>query len=379
MRFKLFLKFGIGQWVFLLLVALLLMLSIVTPISYGTLDFSFFSSFSFFLKRGVICLALLCLIMEKHGEKMALEYFMFYFVLTHAVYVIGTMLLALVPGLQDLWFSIVQKGSIFDSFSALDATRYIFRIGWQGFSGFHQTLYCTLSVLFIIYLRYGSRVSLVNTKQFLITTIFCVLGNMFYGRSGLMVTIMIGLIAVVYWNRRKVKKIIVFAASAVVLLTLGIVLLRNVPELSGWYEWMSSPIVNLITTGDMQDGSFNELKSMWNVEIAEDTFVYGDGRYSEDGSYYMHTDVGFIRNILFWGIVGFIISYGLTICSIMSLKRISGLFAVLFFIVFVIFEYKGASYYALLPVIFILGFASKIRDREYLSVTEKLEIKNEEG
>ena len=41
--------------------------------------------------------------------------------------------------------------------------------------------------------------------------------------------------------------------------------------------------------------------------VEEKTFLIGDGKYTnEDGSYYMYTDAGYMRNILYFGILGFI-------------------------------------------------------------------------
>lgn len=48
---------------------------------------------------------------------------------------------------------------------------------------------------------------------------------------------------------------------------------------------------------------FNEMY----FEVAPETFIVGDGAYTnKDGSYYRGTDVGYMRNILFFGIVGMI-------------------------------------------------------------------------
>src|SRR5690606_35374101 len=48
--------------------------------------------------------------------------------------------------------------------------------------------------------------------------------------------------------------------------------------------------------------------------ISERTFFIGDGYYTNpDGSYYMHTDAGFMRNVLLSGIVGLLL---VLICSL---------------------------------------------------------------
>lgn len=47
----------------------------------------------------------------------------------------------------------------------------------------------------------------------------------------------------------------------------------------------------------------------FNIEEAK-TFLIGDAIYTnEDGSYYMHTDAGYMRNILYFGLIGIIILF----------------------------------------------------------------------
>ena len=48
-----------------------------------------------------------------------------------------------------------------------------------------------------------------NTK-FIILYGLCLLGNMFYGRSGLAVTVITNIIAIGIWNRKKWKQILLF-------------------------------------------------------------------------------------------------------------------------------------------------------------------------
>lgn len=63
----------------------------------------------------------------------------------------------------------------------------------------------------------------------------------------------------------------------------------------------------LVNKNKMSTSSTNELMSMWQIPISIQTFFFGDGLYTgSDGAYYMKTDVGYLRNILFGGILFFI-------------------------------------------------------------------------
>lgn len=59
------------------------------------------------------------------------------------------------------------------------------------------------------------------------------------------------------------------------------------------------------STGKFQTNSTNILMRMWDIEISDMKFLIGTGWFTDPdtGSYYMHTDVGYIRNILFGGVV----------------------------------------------------------------------------
>jgi len=68
-------------------------------------------------------------------------------------------------------------------------------------------------------------------------------------------------------------------------------------------EWILELFVNFID-GDIGTSSTNKLFTMFFVpEVL--TFLFGDGYYvTSEGGYYMGTDVGYLRLILFFGVVG---------------------------------------------------------------------------
>lgn len=63
-------------------------------------------------------------------------------------------------------------------------------------------------------------------------------------------------------------------------------------------------VYNYIDTGETGTKSGEILDEMY-FPISWQTFLFGDGIYTgKDGAYYMHTDAGIMRNILFYGIFG---------------------------------------------------------------------------
>ncbi|MDE6409961.1 MAG: hypothetical protein K2K81_06925 [Muribaculaceae bacterium] len=61
--------------------------------------------------------------------------------------------------------------------------------------------------------------------------------------------------------------------------------------------------------GLLNNRSMEEMSSMYEVEMSDKTIFIGDGLSKINGHYYMKTDVGWMRNILYFGIIGTIIGY----------------------------------------------------------------------
>ncbi|OCK43076.1 hypothetical protein BA195_09315 [Tenacibaculum soleae] len=94
------------------------------------------------------------------------------------------------------------------------------------------------------------------------------------------------------------------------------------------------------SSGVAQTGSTNKLMEMWSVPISSTTFFIGDGVFTDPitGKYYMLTDVGYIRNLLFGGFfwVVLVISYHFYISSVGILFNKKVIFNDKLFIVFLL-------------------------------------------
>ena len=88
------------------------------------------------------------------------------------------------------------------------------------------------------------------------------------------------------------------------------------------------------------------------------TLLFGDGRYYyDDGSYYMHTDIGYLRNIFFGGI--FLIIFIISILLILSLYSNSIMYLVLILPVCLLLHYKGVFMYnnpACVPLLIFIAY-----------------------
>ncbi|MCI8780539.1 MAG: hypothetical protein HFH70_07670, partial [Lachnospiraceae bacterium] len=302
----------------------------------------------------VIYLFLVCILLKYYKEKIRVEVFYYYFALANAIYVVGTVCFVFVPGLHQLWFKIFSE-NVENTNVLLQSFGYTFRIGWQGFSGFRMTLHCTLSCLFLLYMYY-SRDSKIKIKRhvFFICYALCFMGNMFYGRSGLAVTVLLTIVAIVAWNRGQLKKIFRFVIAGVFFI-MAIYIFRDAPLISDWYEWMSRPFINLLTSGSFQNASFSSLSDMYFLPGGK-TILWGDGYFTKNGGYYMNTDSGFMRNILFWGMIGGVLSYFTTVYCMWDLRKKNIVFFLMFCVAFILFEYKGDTYYEFITLFYVIAF-----------------------
>lgn len=356
---RLFIRMTRKQMIMTVLLLILLLLSIVYPTLHETGDYSYVKVVTFIFRKSIIYLFLVCMLVNYYKEESRAEIFCYYFALANAVYVLGTLSFVFVPGLRRLWFQIFSE-NVENTNELLQSFGYTFRIGWQGFSGFRMTLHCTLSCLFLLYSFYsGSSEIKIKRSVFFICYILCFMGNMFYGRSGLVITSLFSMTAIMIWNGKQLRKIFKFILAGMVFIG-AIYVLRDVPVISSWYEWMSRPFINLLTTGSFNNASFSDLSNMYFLPGWK-TILCGDGYFTLNGSYYMKTDSGIMRNILFWGILGCIFSYFTTLYSMWGLKKKNIMLFLMLCGTFILFEYKGDTYYEFITLFYVITFIDTMK------------------
>ena len=333
-----------------------LLLSVIVPMIHNTHDYSYVNVVLAIIRRFVIVVFLLIITRKQHKRsESTVELFMLYFSLTTVLYVISTMVFALFPSLRGLWQSILKPSS--ETVLLMKSYGYTNRFGWDGFAGFRNTIDCTVSLVFLLYLYAGqeSRIR-IHAIQFVLLGFFCFFGNMFYGRSGIIASTVCLIVGLVLY--RIIKPKILFGVGSAIIL--GVVLIQvfrtRSTAINEWYIWISTPFYNLFTTGSFNNYSANRLLNEMIFIPSHKTLLFGDGKYVDaaTGLYYMRTDSGFMRQVLFWGagITG--IMYYCWIKSIILLKRDYRL-KILFLFMCIIFEIKGEVYYELMPLFLTFG------------------------
>ena len=149
-----------------------------------------------------------------------------------------------------------------------------------------------------------------------------------------------------------------------------VILKERVPRINVWFNWAFSAFYNFITTGRFRDstGSVGVLLDRMYWMPKWETLLLGDGYYNYNGMYYMQTDSGIMRLILYYGLINYalgwfaalIILYEFIKCinSNIRLSKKNNIYIFLALLIFMaLFEIKGETYYKivciLLPAIYL--------------------------
>ena len=110
---------------------------------------------------------------------------------------------------------------------------------------------------------------------------------------------------------------------------------------------MFEGFLNVVQSGKFTTGSSSYIVNRMFVPMSTDTFFFGDARYTEaSGLFYRGTDLGVMRPLLFWGVVGQIAYYMMPLTLLISIKRHLDRKHNIFFVtimlcIFLGFELKG--------------------------------------
>lgn len=115
------------------------------------------------------------------------------------------------------------------------------------------------------------------------------------------------------FNKKKVIRTIVSVPVIIIMLSLIYIQFSNNDSLDQKIDKMNNfafqMFYNYQESGQLETSSTDALfnRMYFSIESTK-TVLIGDAIYSnDDGSYYMHTDAGYMRNVLYFGIIGLII------------------------------------------------------------------------
>ena len=162
---------------------------------------------------------------------------------------------------------------------------------------------------------------------------------------------------IIYQTMKKRPKILVGAIIAGVLGCVALFVLQSKNEtIRTWFNWAFDLFVTFAKQGKFETELSNVLLEQMLFVSEVRTILFGDGMYTTLSGYYMSTDAGIMRSLLFGGIgfallryLSFYIPLGLSLfkTKMKSADKIMYLWALLLCIVF---EVKGEILFSCIPI-----------------------------
>ena len=331
---------------------LLVCWSLIVVVYNQSYDLSFIGELANLIKNIIVYVFLFDLVNRVWKFDGNLKIFIDIYIVACLLYIGSTIVFLTLPELKTLWNSIIVISDFSEELTQ-DPT-YITRYGWQGFSGFTVSFKMLIGEIFVLCLSK-------QNKYMTILLIVIGIANFFYGRIGGFLSL--ALILIYCINRLYIDgiafgfRVIRFLIFFITMIFFAISILGNNEMVDIWFTWVSTPIVAFfdgLRYGQLNfGGSTNRLVYGMYFVPEVNTLLWGDGYYTNtDGTYYMHTDVGIMRSVLYYGIIGSIIGYGSLINYGMVVHKkiadkcneLGGLCVVLIVIAALAYEFKGLNF-----------------------------------
>ncbi|MFD1093967.1 hypothetical protein [Providencia vermicola] len=204
-----------------------------------------------------------------------------------------------------------------------------------------------LGYIFVFYLKSLKALSIYKIIIFLM----CFIAALSAGRTSFL-GFVLG-ISILIFQSITPKTILIYLKYSILSTLVCIItyfILINLPSIGSTIQSYSAyafqPIINYIEYGSFSVSSTERLQSMYFLPDNATTIFFGDGKYTNsDGTYYMHTDSGYMRFMLYFGVLGSLIPYTAFIFFLYyTVSRIKGKnksFFVGIIILSFIYHYKG--------------------------------------
>ncbi|MEY8374833.1 hypothetical protein AALD22_03515 [Lachnospiraceae bacterium 56-18] len=288
-----------------------------------------------------------------------------------AIYVTFTLIFIIAPQFKQFWLTNVVHSIERDYFA------YQFRYSLNGFAAFASSTISSLIVIISSYLLVKNAIQ-GKWKKYFFLYIINIIGCFFYGRICIF-AILLSLIYILgkLGNKPQIFKIAFTALIIIIALLTLVDYLSTVNEsFQYWRDWSFAIIDQLFSNNGITDYSVTHMKEDMFFMPEIKTLLIGDGKYTlESGSYYMHTDVGIMRGVLFFGILGNFVNYLMVYyvakktCGKTDDKKLITM--VLFVCVMVIIlELKGEAYQRGLQILLPIFYTSSYDLRRTIIVKD---------
>lgn len=314
-----------------LLMFLIILLSLLVNLFSNEIDLSYIKTFIHFMITILIGIELIAYLQYKQKQENILNYIIIIF-LIQSIF-------------QWTCYLIPSFSSLFNYFRSDSMNQMV--ITYSGYRGIalSQSGFFSLSSSYaiVIFLFFSKKNTLFHSELIKILSFIILLsGTFFAGRTGYVGLLFVPFL-LLYKNKIKFnfKKIIL-----IIFLIISIIPIFNITKqnekIKMLYSYTFQLIDNYKNGKGFRSTSTDSLNNMYKIDISTKTFFLGDGKYTNsDGSYYKKTDVGYLRKILYFGIIGMLLSIFLEFAILcINVKKIDFEKLLLFFLLLIL-ELKG--------------------------------------
>lgn len=339
------------------LIALILssiFLGLIVPLVHFTFDFTY----------GPILLGIyLCLfrnilivrIVDHYSNDNKIEVFIESFLNACIICVIFTIVFIVFPNFKEFWLNKVIVNDVSEAHANWAAYQYRYSVG--GFAAFS---YATLFSCAIVMSAYMVCVNSAARKELLRFVVMCI-GGFFYGRVTIF-AIAIGIFLIVM-NGRNPKTAIKFMLYLLLGIAVLIYVLNTLQsdnlEFKVWANWAFSAYNDIFIKREITTYSIQNIMNNMYFVPELSTILFGDGLYTDlqTGRYYMFTDVGYMRLLVYGGFLADIIAFTPMLYMMFKIKEYAdnihlARMATAIIVLWIALEAKGESYYRIILLMY---------------------------
>lgn len=167
----------------------------------------------------------------------------------------------------------------------------------------------------LLYIIYVKRYLLDGINVYkIITGVVLLAGTMFAGRTGFVGALFGVILFFLNANRGGIYKILIIIKILLFIVVTCLLFYILFPAISihlveNVFPFAFEPFYKLFYNDEFSTGSTDRLQEMWEVTITPIEVLIGTGYFTDPltGSYYKHIDIGVMRNLFYWGIVGYMV------------------------------------------------------------------------
>lgn len=231
-----------------------------------------------------------------------------------------------VPGTYELYTMLLKSETNQGLFNKIGyLTKRLMGVGSNFFSGVVKYGYGLLILVFLPYFKqsYFFKHRLAYFGCLLILVCAGLMTGRFFFMAVLLAMMMYSTLSPIY-TLRLVFKIVPIALLAMGLMFFFMSALLETNRASLVFNYVFELFVNYSETGELSTSSSDGTLSMYIFPDNISTWLFGDGKIQlTDGSYYMRTDVGYIRLLFYFGVISTTVHFVMQFVSYNLLKTLS--------------------------------------------------------